>query len=91
MELVQSINQRFHGQDTIVFFGTPTDKRTGWFEVSVDGKLIYSRRQGMRRFSDEHKQAVFDEIERALEREKGLAGSPLSSSVQSSPPSPAMD
>lgn len=59
---------------TVSFHGEPTKKKTGWFEVTVDGKLVFSSKAGMGRFNSESKkQHVLSAIDQALvERGQGI-------------------
>ena len=72
-ELLAAAQQRFPGAP-LVFSGVPTQKRTGWFEVTVDDALIFSTKAGMGKFnSPEKKERVLNAIEKALESKKTAA------------------
>jgi len=54
-----------------VYSGAPTKHRTGWFEISVDGDLVFSTKQGMGRFNTPMKrERVMKAIENALAKKK---------------------
>ena len=70
-ELVSEATKRYP-DSSIVFSGKPTPKRTGWFEVTVDGTLVFSTKAGMGRFNSPDKmERVLKAIGKALEAKKG--------------------
>ena len=68
--LVHECQNRFP-HAPIVYSGSPTKKRTGWFEVYVDGLLIFSTKAGMGKYNTvAKKERVMHAIETALEKKK---------------------
>lgn len=55
----------------LVFSGSPTKRRTGWFEITVDGNLVFSTKAGMGRFNTPaKKERVMQAIQQALEKKR---------------------
>lgn len=69
-DLVREAERRFPDAP-IAFSGEATPKRTGWFEVTVDGKLVFSSKAGMGKFNTSEKmERVMKTIGAELEAKK---------------------
>jgi selT/selW/selH-like putative selenoprotein len=65
-DLVRRVKQMYPGDDISVT-GEATPKRTGWFEVTVNGSLVFSARKGMGNLNSEQKwQRLMKAIQSAL-------------------------
>jgi len=66
--LQKELNEHFKGAGTINFTSEKTPGTTGHLEVTVNGQLIHSKKNGMGYIDSKEKlQKIFDAVRMALE------------------------
>ena len=65
-QIVEEARRRFPGAP-LIFSGEATPRRTGWFEVTIDDRLVYSTKKGMGKLNTNAKlDRIMGEISDAL-------------------------